>query len=361
VRLGTRNGLVFGIAVEAAALGLMGFAHGVAVFSVLAFFVGFGSGLSFPGVKNILSTFPEADRAKAFSTLQMCCQVGAISGALIGGLFLGADMAIVFLVVFLLFMGYCVAVLLFIPADMNAQVSLGSLERTPPLVDLAVLKGIRFGGGGRYFLLSTLFWFLFSSFLVGVPLHMQSFVPQWPTSMPFWVTGIALLVLQYPVFRFMIKRLAPAQVMATGFAAMGLAYLLFGAGRTSMWVVLGCLTVVLGEILFTPAFDLWVAKRIPVDRLAKAMGAMHFFRSAGNMAGTLSGGLLYDLSRTSGVPGLNWYVVAAVAGMCALTGFAGLKKETVPVRGAEEQSPLAVVGSSPRLTSARTAEAEGAS
>src|SRR5437763_5968184 len=70
-RLGNRGGVVAGVLVEAVALGLMGFVHGVAAYSVLAFFVGFGSGVSFPGLKNILAAFPEAHRAKAFSSFQM--------------------------------------------------------------------------------------------------------------------------------------------------------------------------------------------------------------------------------------------------------------------------------------------------
>jgi MFS family permease len=93
--------------------------------------------------------------------------------------------------------------------------------------------------------------------------------------------------------------------------------------------VAGCVVVVFGDILFTPSFDLWVADRLPGDRLAGAMGAMHFFRSFGNMVGTLLAGALFDLSRTLGVPGLNWYVVAAVAAGCAVVCLVGARAEGV--------------------------------
>lgn len=332
-RLGNRTGVVFGVVVEAVALGLMGFVHGVAAYSVLAFFIGFGSGLSFPGLKNILGTFPEAERPKAFSSFQMSCQVGALSGALLGGLFIGVPTSILFTVVFALFMGYCVAALVLLPAGAPA------VRGGTPLVNLAVLKGLQVGGGTRYFLLSAVFWMLSISFLVGIPLHMETYVGQWPTSVPFWITGATLIGLQYPAFRFMIKRFQPGQVMAAAFAAMAVAYLVFGAGRTAAWVVLGCFVVVLGDILFTPSFDLWVAKELPGDRLAKAMGAMHFFRSFGNMVGTLAAGILYDLSRSLGVPGLNWYVVAAVAGLCAVFSLAS-GRQAAP-RPVEEALPRA--------------------
>jgi MFS transporter, DHA1 family, multidrug resistance protein len=326
-RLGNRGGVVAGVLVEAVALGLMGFGHGLAAYSTLAFFVGFGSGLSFPGLKNILSGFPEQHRPKAFSSFQMSCQLGALVGALLGGLFLGVGLRLLFGVVFALFLGYCLAAAVLLPADPPQP----ARDRSVPLVDLAVLRGLRAGGGARYFVLSSLFWLLSINFLVGIPLHMQAYVGSWPTSMPFWVAGVTLLVLQYPAFRFMIRRFQPGQVMATAFAAMALAYGLFGAGRTAAFVVAGCLVVVLGDILFTPSFDLWVAGRIPADRLAKAMGAMHFFRSFGNMVGTLVAGALFDLSRLAGVPGLNWYLVGALALVCAAVSLSTVRREAAPV------------------------------
>lgn len=135
---------------------------------------------------------------------------------------------------------------------------------------------------------------------------------------PFWITGLSVLVLQYPLFKFLIKHLRPGAVMAVGLTGMTVAFVAFGAGRGAAWVVVGCLTVVLGEILFVPSFDIWVARRVPEDRLAKAMGAMHFFRSAGNMVGSLLAGALFDLSLSWGVPGANWYVAAVVAAGCAV-------------------------------------------
>lgn len=333
-RLGNRNSVVLGVLVEAVPLGLMGFAHGVAAYSVLAFFVGFGSGISFPGLKNILSAFPEEQRPKAFSSFQMSCQVGALAGALIGGLFVGVDLRILFSVVFALFLAYCVAAYAVIPARLaNAADAADASDKAAatraPLINLGILKGLQLGGGSQYFILSSVFWLLSISFLVGMPLHMAEYVSQWPTSVPFWITGVTLIVLQYPAFRFMIKHFQPGQVMGTAFTVMAVAYVLFGAGRTAAWVVVGCFIVVLGDILFTPSFDLWVSKRIPSDRLAKAMGAMHFFRSFGNMLGTLLAGLFYDLAKTFSVPGLNWYIVAVVAVACAVFSFSSSRREVL--------------------------------
>jgi MFS transporter, DHA1 family, multidrug resistance protein len=311
---------VAGVALGAVALGLMGFVHGVAAYSVLAFLIGFCSGISFPGLKNILSRFPGQNRPKAFSTFQMACQVGAFGGALVGGLFVGVDLRILFTVVFALCLAYCLVAVLLIPTELTDQPSVAP-DRAP-LFNGGVLKGLQIGRSARYFLLSSVFWFLSITFLVGIPLHMQAFVPQWAPSAPFWITGIILLLLQVPALRFMTEHFRPGQVMAFAFAAMTIAYLTFGAGRTAWWVVLGCFVVVFGDILFTPTFDLWVTKKIPSEQLAKAMGAMHFFRSFGNLVGTLVAGLLFDLAHRTGIPGLNWYVAAVVAAGCALFSLA---------------------------------------
>lgn len=319
-RVGIRGAVFAGTALEATSLFLMGFGTGVLTYSVLALFIGFGSGTAFPGLKNILVSYPEDERPKALSTFQMAAQVGLLGGALLGGLLAHVELRTLFSVVFAIFIGFCGASSAFIPRDgfqPRAATAEPGRPRTP-LFSTAVFKGIEVRGATRYFLLSAVFWFLSIGFIVGIPLHMEKYAPQWAPSAPFWITGLTVLVAQYPLFKFLIKHLRPGLVMAIGLAGMTVAFTAFGAGRSAPWVVVGCLTVVLGDILFVPSFDIWVARKVPEERLAKAMGAMHFFRSAGNMVGSLLAGVLFDLSGSLGVPGGNWYVAAVVAAGCAL-------------------------------------------
>ncbi|GAQ58314.1 MFS transporter [Streptomyces acidiscabies] len=340
-RIGVRGAVFAGTALEATALGAMGFVGGVAAYSALALFIGLGSGTAFPGLKNILVSYPDDERPKAFSTFQMAAQVGLLGGALIGGLFVDLNLRTLFSVVFAIFIGFCLASSAFIPRDgfTAATQSDGSATGTtgttgstgitpkPPLFSTAVFKGIEVRGATRYFLLSAVFWFLSIGFIVGIPLHMERYASGWAPSSPFWITGLVVLVLQYPLFKALIKRLEPGTVMAIGLVGMTLAFLAFGAGRGPGWVFAGCLVVVLGDILFVPSFDMWVARRVPEDRLAKAMGAMHFFRSAGNMAGSLLAGVLFDLSGSLDLPGLNWYVAAVIAAGCAVVCLSGRTAE----------------------------------
>ncbi|MET7488679.1 MFS transporter [Streptomyces sp. NPDC005538] len=316
-RIGIRGAVFLGTAAEATALGLMGFSDGVLAYSVLALFIGIGSGTAFPGLKNILLSYPDDERPKAFSTFQMSAQVGLFGGALLGGLLAHVDLRTVFTVVFALFIGFCGAASAFIPRDGFQPAESGGTGGRAPLFSTAVFKGIEVRGATRYFLLSAVYWFLSIGFMVGIPLHMEEFAPQWAPSAPFWITGLTTLVLQYPLFKFLIKHLNPGTVMALGLVGMTVAFTLFGAGRTAPWVAVGCFTVVLGDILFVPSFDIWIARKVPAERLTKAMGAMHFFRSAGNMVGSLLAGVLFDLARSHDLPGANWYVAAVVAAVCA--------------------------------------------
>ncbi|MFF7387129.1 MFS transporter [Streptomyces scabiei] len=315
-RIGIRGAVFAGTATEAVALFLMGFGDGVVVYSVLAFLIGLGSGTAFPGLKNILVSYPDDERPKAFSTFQMSAQVGLFGGALVGGLLADVDLRTLFSVVFAIFIGFCLASSAFIPRDGFGEAP-ATDQVKPPLLSTAVFKGIEVRGATRYFLLSAVFWFLSIGFMVGIPLHMEEYASGWAPSAPFWITGLTVLVLQYPLFKFLIKHLRPGAVMALGLAGMTVAFTAFGAGRSVPWVVVGCLTVVLGEILFVPSFDIWVARKVPADRLAKAMGAMHFFRSAGNMIGSLLAGILFDLALSWDVPGANWYIAALIAAGCA--------------------------------------------
>ncbi|WP_055715235.1 MFS transporter [Streptomyces torulosus] len=316
-RIGIRGAVFAGTATEAVALFLMGFGDGVAVYSVLALLIGLGSGTAFPGLKNILVSYPDDERPKAFSTFQMSAQVGLFGGALVGGLLADVDLRTLFSVVFAIFIGFCLASSAFIPRDGFGQATGKPAAERVPLFSTAVFKGIEVRGATRYFLLSAVFWFLSIGFMVGIPLHMEEYASGWAPSAPFWITGLSVLALQYPLFKFMIKHLRPGAVMAVGLAGMTVAFTAFGAGRSVPWIVVGCLTVVLGEILFVPSFDIWVARKVPADRLAKAMGAMHFFRSAGNMVGSLLAGALFDLATSWDVPGGNWYVAAVIAAVCA--------------------------------------------
>ncbi len=344
-RGGVRGGVFLGTALEAVALGLMGFTDGVLAYSVLAFFIGFGSGTSFPGLKNVLVSFPEEERPKAFSAFQMAAQVGLFGGALLGAVLADVELRTLFSVVFAFFMAFCLLASVLIPRN--------GFERAPavgthvPLFSLSALKGIEVRGATRYFLLSAAFWFLALGFVVGIPLHMEAYVPQWAPSLPFWITGLSMLLLQYPLFKQFNKRFSPGAVMAVGLAGMTVAFIAFGAGRTGPWVVAGCLMVVLGEILFVPSFDLWVARRVPEHRLAKAMGAMHFFRSAGNMLGALAAGILFDLSRSLDMAGGNWYVSALLAAGCALiclsgrnSGAADGRRQTEDSEGTENEEKV---------------------
>ncbi|GAA1431170.1 hypothetical protein GCM10009601_49720 [Streptomyces thermospinosisporus] len=212
-RAGGRGGVFLGTALEAVALGLMGFADGVLVYSVLAFFIGFGSGTSFPGLKNVLVSFPEEERPKAFSAFQMAGQVGLFGGALLGAVLTDVDLRTLFCVVFAPLPRLLPDHHRSHPQDPVRQGS-GGRARPRPSDQPDRVQGHR--GARRHPLLPAV-----CRLLVPVarlrgrhPLHMAQYAPQWAPSAPFWITGLSILVLQYPLFELFDDKFGPGTVLA---------------------------------------------------------------------------------------------------------------------------------------------------
>ena len=104
--------------------------------------------------------------------------------------------------------------------------------------------------------------------------------------------------------------------MVAGMLSLVVSFLFLGLGKTPPWVVVASVLFVIGEILFSPSFDVWLSSNAS-ENIDRAMGTQHFFRSLGNMVGTSSAGMAYDLARLLNLPGLNWIILSGLALICA--------------------------------------------
>ncbi|MGH2396973.1 MAG: MFS transporter, partial [bacterium] len=313
---GRKRIMLTGVLLEAFALLGFGFVEQIASYSTLGFLVGFGSGMHFPAAKAALSTVPDELRGKVFSGFQVAMQVGITVGSLLGALIMITNYRIMFIGVFALFLGYVVSVGSFLENDTPA---LEGKERGP-LLQFKAPKNSEVRSFFGIFIVSSLFWFLYIQFVIGMPLHITWLAPAIPVSTPFWITGTVMLIGQVYIYRKASRFLCELQLMLLGFSIMILSFLMLGAGRTEFWVVAASLTIVFGEMLFIPAFDLWVVRKVAEGSTGnpdRAMGTMHFFRSAGNMLGTCTAGLSFDIAKGLSLPGANWLFLAAVAGICS--------------------------------------------
>jgi MFS transporter, DHA1 family, multidrug resistance protein len=314
-RYGRKRVIVLGILAEALAILGFGLTHHVLAYTALALVVGLGSGASFPGLKATLSEVPEAERPRAFSGLQVAMQIGIIVGAVLGGVITQHNSRTMFLGVFVLFLGYSAAVALFTEPDarIRKEALPGPILRLTPPSKWSVWP--YFGP----FVVSSMFWFLYIQFVIGIPLHISWLTPQLSVSTPFWITGLMTLLVQVHLYQYVSKRMGDLTLMLIGLCFILAAFLMLGFGHTALWVIVGSMTIVFGEMLFIPSFDIWVSSKAAEQQggnVDRAMGTMHFFRSAGNLAGACSAGLTFDLARHTHIPGLNWLLMAGVSGLC---------------------------------------------
>lgn len=306
--------LVTTVLLEAFALFAYGLTTNIVLLSCLATIVGIASGLSFPALKATLSELPVAKRADAFSKFILAQKIGTIAGAIAGMLFDKVNMSVIFTFVFLVFLGYAISIGKFL------HISPEGSQKNPQtkIIHWQNPKDWEIWNVAGLFVTYTFFWFLYSQFLVGMPLHIAWLAKPLPVTTPFWITGLTMLVLQVFLYKTFRKYLKEAQLMVTGMGFFIFSFLLLGLGQTASWVVIAAVLFVIAEMLFIPAFDVWLASRPASKNTDRAMGTQHFFRSAGNMAGTCSAGVAYDLSRNYNRPGLNWILFAGIALGCML-------------------------------------------
>lgn len=306
-----RNVISTFIVLEGAALLGMGFTSSILMYSILAFFVGFGSGVSFPALKHLLSNLPESLRVAAFSRFQLAAQGGLVVGALMGGFWSTAKMQSVFTVTFLLFLGYASVILMAVPLEKK----LPNIITKRKIVDFSLLQSARFSEIKYDLIMSMFYWILVMSFMVNMPLHIQSYLPALSISMPFWITGLILLIFQMPLSKLASKYLDNSLTMIFGCLALLCGFVLFSISFSLMGIILGCIGIALGQILFAPALDLQVAKSVSKENMAQAMSAMHFYRSFGNMIGTFCAGILFDLGNSLHQTNLSWISMALLASL----------------------------------------------
>jgi predicted MFS family arabinose efflux permease len=273
---------------------------------------------------------PAVERPRIFSGFQVAMQAGIVLGSLLGTFVTIKNMQHLFIGVFGLFMGYAALVALF--ADSGPAALPKELRK--PVLNISRPSQWQAWPFFGLFVVSSFFWFLYIQLLIGLPLHITWLASNIPVSLPFWITATTMLLFQVSFYKSIAKRLTETQIMMVGMGILMASFLMLGLGRTAPWVVVACMTIVFGEMCFIPAFDIWVTRK--VDEQAggnadRAMGTMHFFRSAGNLAGTATAGLGFDFAKRAGIPGINWIAMATIAVICsAYIYYRDQPLETVP-------------------------------
>lgn len=281
------------------------------IYTGLAFIIGFGSGTSFPSLKQLLTALPEKFRLAAFSRFQLSAQGGSILGAIIGGYWL-ANTFEVFFLTFLLFLGYAVITYFFIPYEKSetlVNVSSSNHTEAPTVYNNKLQKRtIKVD-----LFMSMFYWMLIMVFMVDMPLHIQAYLPSVNFSMPFWLTGAILLVFQMPLSRLANKVLSNNATIILGCVILLLGFIFLNVYSSKLCMIAGCVAIALAQIFYAPALDMHIAKHVIKENMSNVMSSMHFYRSLGNMLGAFGAGILFDIGNKTQFYNLPWLIMAIIA------------------------------------------------
>jgi MFS family permease len=314
-RYGRKEMIVLGSFVEGVALLGFGFCSTIWEYFVLATVVGISSGISFPGLKATLSDLPKEIRGVAFSKFIVASQIGTIVGAGIGALINNASLKNIFVVVFFIFLTYSLSILFLLKSPKDQK----STKPYSPILKVKHPREWEVSQVFGIFVVSSFFWFFYGQFVVGIPLHIKWLSTDLNVSTPFWITGTLTLILQVGLFKKISSHFKEDRLLVAGMIFMILTFFLLGIGINAKWIILSSVAFVISEMLFVPSFDVWISERKELTSSNRAMGTVHFFRSAGNMVGTSTAGIMFDVSRHFNYPGLNWIALGILGSFC--TGY----------------------------------------
>jgi len=131
------------------------------------------------------------------------------------------------------------------------------------------------------------------------------------------MNGIIVVVLQYPVARF-IDRFRRAPGLILGSFLYGIGYLAMGWVTNMGWALSAIFVITLGEIIFSPLTLTVIGELSPEDKRGRYMGFFGLSQSLSMSLGPLFGGLLLDAFPDNSI-GI-WGSISLVAFM-AVIGF----------------------------------------
>jgi DHA1 family multidrug resistance protein-like MFS transporter len=341
-----RRGVIVGnIVVEGVALFSMAFLDAPWMLVAVATVAGLGSGMSFPGMKTALLRLDGLDPSRAFAGLSMSLRLGMAGGYLAGALVGGDHLVAVFSVLLAMFVAYagCMHVVLRdIEAAAFALASAASAALAAPAVSAVSAASAASAGqaahasspataavapAGLAWLMAAnvAFWFLAIQPTVTMSLYVPRYVPGLPVSTTYWVTTLAVLLLQMRVTAMARDAAAHLRFLFVGIWCMVAAFGAMAlAGGHVAPVLAAAVLLALSQVFYGPSFDVLVSGHARTRGLdtGVALARQHFWQNLGMMIGSLAAGALFDLGVRWTWPAFGWLVLAG--GSLALLAGLGL-------------------------------------
>ena len=317
-----------GVGLSAAAMLMMVFAESLPVWVLSRAFLGFGGGLILPGVRRAASVHDPSRTGENLGRMVVAEITGFIFGPVLTALLVSAGGIRAPFAVF------AAAMAMFLPVAVSLPADRGLLDVSRRATSFDLLSGRRLQGAlitvGGYFML----------------------IGAWEAVLPIMfadrgagaeLTGVAFTMVALPVLFVgrragrLADRVGPVRVTMAGLVAVSLVTMTYGV-IPGVIPVIGVMVVVgLGDGYGFTAAHAVVARAVPEQRQAAALGLMGASEVAGAAIAALPSALLYD----SFGPGPTWAAVGLTVLALVLAGWLRIRG-TVPVSGPDAPRPEAL-------------------
>ena len=275
------------------------------------------------------------ERQRFYSLAGVIGGIGMAVGPLLGAVLLRVDFSVAALVGAGFFTINLVQTLIFLPA-----------------VRVASEPG-RFGSGislvlrNRPFIIYTLllmgYWFMWVQLTISLPLVAQQLSGTSDgVGLIYAVNAGLTILLQYPVLRFLSRRVEPMALLSLGLVLMsvGLGAIALAHGIVGL---VGCVIIFsLGSLLVQPTQQTATASMADPSALGTYFGVNALALALGGGLGNYTGGLLYGLGQQFATPALPWLVFCAV-GMASALGLALLQHRQNSARAGASRDASSMV------------------
>lgn len=327
--LGPKPLILSGCLIRTLGFAWMGFADTLPVLLAASVLAGLGGGLfDAPKSAAITAVTAPEHRARMFSLTSISGNLGMVTGPLIGASLIGLGFRTAALASGSVYLVACAVLAATLP-HLRPERTAGN--------GLAGLKTAALDRRFRRFTLVLVGYFLLSTQLnVAVTLKAVSLAGPGATGPLYGLSAGLSVLLQYPLLRFVERRVRTRAALVAAVLTVGLSLGLMGLAAT-FGQLLACVALYsLGTMLVYPTQQTLTARLAPPGLTGSYFGFSAISLGLGGAVGNVVGGTLIDLGTRLGLPLLPWLTLMGVGVLTAL-GLRWALRE-VPTREAAERA-----------------------
>jgi DHA1 family multidrug resistance protein-like MFS transporter len=312
-RLGAKQLIVIGLVIRVIAFGGMAWVVDFPALLVLAILAAIGGSLfDAPSAAAIAALTTEEERLRFYSLRGVTTGLGLTTGPLIGSALLNVNFSLVAFLSGGFFLAALVITAIFLP---SVHVGAG---------DESLSYGIRLALRDRPFVVLTAllmgYWFMWVQLTISLPLKAEALSgDKGSVGVIYLVNSLVTIFLQYPLIRWLERRLDPRPALVLGVAVMAAGVGSIALVQTFPAMLVSIAVFSIGNLIALANQNTVIAYLAHPDARGSYFGVSALALAFGGGLGNFLGSLLYGASTTWETPAMPWAVIGSV-GLSAAVG-----------------------------------------